>query len=409
MFPTLDYLTWIRGRPAAATHDLGSSDLDPTEPSATPDPVPERLRGLADPDHDRPLAAQIAAEYGVDPTQVLPTAGATHANFLVAAAALSARGADASTAAHDTTGPPRETTEPAHDTATAAVPRVLVESPGYEPLVATPDTLGGRVERFERSDGRLDADRLAAAVEGGVTAGTADPSTSPLALVTVSNRHNPTGRLASRSELADVAAVTAASDGLCHVDEVYAPYGAAATGDSDETARDDDRTAFGGPTAAGLPNTVVTGSLTKFHGFGGVRLGWVVGPDRWIERVERVRHYVPGVAEPSVALARRFFAHRDELVAAGRDHCRRNAALLADFVADRSDVTTTAPPGCPFGLLTHDRADGDTVAEAAWDAGILVVPGRFFGCPESVRVSLGRAPEHCEPALAALGDVLDDL
>lgn len=385
MFRSIDYLDWIRGRPSAATHDLGSSDLDPTPRTGGPDVVPPRLRGL--PAADRPVAALVADEYGVSPDHVAVTAGATHANFLLAGAAL--------TRARERDG--------------TGTPRVLVESPGYEPLVRTPAALGGRVARFDRADGRrLTPDRVRGALAGDATgaddttqtAAAASAADGAPALVTVSNRHNPTGTVADRETLAAVADAVAARDAVFHVDEVYAPYGEGGA---------DGRTAFGGPTAAGLPNTVVTGSLTKFHGLGGVRLGWAVGPPRLIERVRQVRSYVPGVAEPSRALARRFFAARDRLVETARRHCRANAAALAEFCDERSDVTATLAPQCPFGLLAHDRVDGDELAAAADDAGVLVVPGRFFDRPAAVRVSLGRAPEDCRAALSALGGVCDGL
>jgi len=38
---------------------------------------------------------------------------------------------------------------------------------------------------------------------------------------------------------------------------------------------------------------------------------------------------------------------------------------------------------------------------------VLVVPGRFFGVPDAVRVSLGRSPAEMEAALAAFGRALD--
>ena len=40
---------------------------------------------------------------------------------------------------------------------------------------------------------------------------------------------------------------------------------------------------FGGVTAADLPNAVVTNSLTKFFGLGGLRYGWVVGDPSFVD------------------------------------------------------------------------------------------------------------------------------
>jgi aspartate/methionine/tyrosine aminotransferase len=409
VFPSISYLDWIMGRPSEATHDLGSSDLRRGGPAAVPNAVPPRLRDLPNPDDDTPLTEFVADEYGVEPSQVLVTAGATHANFLVAAPATAAAATDGE---GDATGAMSRQSD-------ATAPLALVEEPGYEPLVKTPGALGARVERFQRPDGaRLDAELLAEAADDAVAEDGIGENAANLALVTVTNRHNPTGRLLTRETLADAAAVVGARGGLLHVDEVYAPYVLGGDGDSDYDGEDSDsddstaaagRTAFGGPTAAGLPDTVVTGSLTKFHGLGGLRIGWLIGPEWFLARAEQVRNYVPSVAEPSAALARRFFANREELLAAAREHCRQNHEAFRAFAERRDDVSTVIHDGCPFGLVSHDSADGDAVSEAAWEDGVLVVPGRFFGMPEAVRVSLGRDPEHCRAALSAFGDVLDGL
>jgi aspartate/methionine/tyrosine aminotransferase len=60
-------------------------------------------------------------------------------------------------------------------------------------------------------------------------------------------------------------------------------------------------------------------------------------------------------------------------------------------------------------LLAHERATGDEVTEAALDAGVLVVPGRFFGSPEGFRITLGKRGDEMARGLDVLGEVLDDL
>lgn len=387
VFSTIPYLAWIEGRPSAADHDLGSSDLRGSTPAGD-GVVPPVLDGLSDPDGDASLESQLASVYGVSKAQVLATAGATHANFLAEAAVLGGAVSDAGGASTPEGGP-----------------QVVVEEPGYQPLVRTPASLGARVDRFERpaaDDHGLDVDRLRAV------------AADDFALAVVSNRHNPTGHLSSRESLREAARACADADGLLLVDEVYGPFVRAADRPSTDDAggpaadADSDR-AFGGVTAAGLPNTLVTGSLTKFYGLGGVRIGWLVGPESVVARARDARHHVPAVAEPSRALARRAFHGRTRLTAAARDHLARNHDLLAAFVADRDDVSGRVHPGCPYALLAHDAASGDEVAEAARDRGVLVVPGRFFQRPGSVRVALGRPPEEATAALAAFGDVLDSI
>jgi aspartate/methionine/tyrosine aminotransferase len=367
VFPTIAYLDWIDGRPAAAEYDLGSSDLRGSSGERR-DPIPGRLAGLAEPPASVRLADQVATAYDVGPSNVLVTAGASMANVLAMATALDGYEGDA----NDTEGR-----------------QVLVEKPGYEPLTATPRAFGGHIHRFLRppdDDFRLDPDRVGTAL--------ADES----CLAVVSNRHNPSGHLSGRETLAATADQVRDAGGRLLVDEVYAPF-----------TVDPAPGGLGGPTAAGLDDVVVTGSLTKFFGFGGLRVGWLIADDAFLERAERVAHHLPALAQPSVSLARRAFHHEERLLAGQRELAATNHDLLATFVDERDDLEGTVHDGATYALLEPTDADGDAVAEAAWDDGILVVPGRFFDDPGSVRVSLGRSPTHCEEALSAFGSVLDDL
>jgi len=357
VFPDLEYIRWIEGRPPRATHDLGSSDLDPW----VDDGGPATAADLPPPETDRSLSAMVADRYDVPEDHVLPTAGATHANVLAAVAALDGAEADAD--------------------------RVLVEKPGYEPLRATPRLFGATVDRFLRppeDDAILNPDR----VEGALTDETA--------LVTVTNRHNPSGRLTDRDTLAAAAERTAEADVPLLVDEVYGPFGA-----------DDGTGPFGGVTAAGLDGVVVSGSLTKFHGCGPMGVGWLIGDPAFLEHARKAARHLPALSEPSRRLGRRVLAAPGSVEPRAREQLRTNHDLLAEFAAERADLSGTVHEGSTYAFLAHDEVDGDVVAEAAWADDVLVVPGRFFEDEASFRVSVSGAAEDVRAALSALGAVLD--
>jgi aspartate/methionine/tyrosine aminotransferase len=229
VFPPIAYLEWIDGRPAAATHDLGSSDLRRPVDGVVPAP----LQSMADPPDDVALESQIAAAYGPETgvENVLVTAGATQANVVAAATAL---GCDADA---------------------RAIGEVLVERPAYEPLRASPRGLGDDVRSFPRDQVRYRA----------VPRTVADAASERTRLVAMTNRHNPSGRLTDRETLSAVAERVRDSDATLLVDEVYAPFEA--------DARAGPGTAFGGVTAAGLTDTVVTNSMAKIFGYGTLRIG----------------------------------------------------------------------------------------------------------------------------------------
>ncbi|MFW6003991.1 MAG: pyridoxal phosphate-dependent aminotransferase, partial [Halanaeroarchaeum sp.] len=285
--------------------------------------------------------------------------GATHANFLAYASALDA------------------------DRGTS----VFVEDPAYQPLVETPRGLGAEVQRFERgADGTLDPTAIEAAV------------TDETALVTISNRHNPSGALSETDDLRQAADAAASRGAPLLVDEVYAPY-----------VVDERDGPFGGPSAVSATNAVVTGSLTKFFGLGGLRIGWIVGPRDFVDRARTVAYHLPDVAGPSRALAGRALYSIDMLIDERRERVDTNHRSLAEFVARRSDLGGSVHDGATFAFLEPREAPAGEVFKAAWEEGVLVVPGEFYGVPERLRVSAGRAPPDVDVSLGRFAQVLTDV
>ncbi len=364
MFPPIEYLEWMHSQAVEPDGDLGTSGLGTHQTEM----VPESLQGLADPPAETTLESLIAAQYddAVTADNVLVTAGTSHANVLAYAAAMGLR----------------DGTNPA----------IAVEQPAYEPLLSTPETMGAAIQRVERepdADYELTAEALEAAI---------DEST---ALVVMSNRHNPSGHLTSRSDLETLAERASDAGTRLLVDEVYAPYV--------PEARTGDGTAFGGPTAAGLEGAVVTTSLTKFLGFGGLRIGWLVADEAFVERAAAASAHLPDVATPSRELARRVFANVEALAADSRSRVAENSRLLAEFVSDREDLEGVVPDGSTFGFVGHSAVDGDRLQEAAQDREVLVVPGRYYEDTACIRLSASGAPENMRAALDTFGTVLDSL
>lgn len=354
MFPRIEYFDWLRDH-RSPDFDLASTDvvLRPTGLRAT-------LRDQLDPPPSTvDLNSQIAAEYGVKPSHVLVTAGATHANFVATAAAL----------------------DPGS--------RILVESPGYEPLSTMPRGFDIPVDRLNRPAPSFTVDPARVTAAAGPEHG----------LVTVTNRHNPSGHRTDPDTLATIATNLADEAATLLVDEVYAAYGVSGT----------DGIGFGAESVAGVDNAVITSSLSKYFGLRGLRVGWLIADPTFINRARVVMDYVSGVAEPSVELASRIFHDPDQMVASARERIAANAPLLSEFIDSRPDLEGPVPADCTFGFPTYTGASGDTVADAAWDAGVLIIPGRFFNAPKRFRISVGAPPDTVKAGLSTLGSVLDSL
>lgn len=365
----IEYLEWISNRLETVDYDLGSSDLALSWDNRE---LIERLLECPRPQQDVTLESLIADQYdsSVASDNILVTAGATTANVLATITAMSG------CARRD--GPQK--------------PVVLTEAPGYEPLTASARTLGAEVRHFQRTE----SDRYSVNPESITSKVTTDTC-----LVSLTNRHNPSGRLTTRGTLKELASELKDREATFLVDEVYAPYM--------RQPSQGQGTAFGGVTAAGLESTVVVNSLTKFFGLGNLRIGWLIGNERFVRRAKSAQWHAIDVAATSRELARIALSNVERFEQRSRNLLRENATLLHAFTEGREDVTGVVEPGHTMAFLKHDDADGDTVTRHAIDAGILVLPGRFFGTPSHFRVSLGTSTKHAEEGLSALGAVLDDL
>ncbi len=210
----------------------------------------------------------------------------------------------------------------------------------------------------------------------------------------LTNLHNPSSALAEESAVSAIAEAAASIGARVLVDEVYLEL----------TFRGGEaRTAF-----AEGGNVIVTSSLTKAYGLNGLRCGWILAPADLAERMKRLNDLF-AVAPPHIAerLSLLAFDRLDELRA------RANAVLAENRAAYRRilgghpgldqvvfDQGTTVFPRLIDG-------DGDAfVARLKARFETSVVPGRFFGRRDHIRVGLGGEPAMTRSGLERLAEAL---
>jgi aspartate/methionine/tyrosine aminotransferase len=321
-----------------------------------------------------PLVEAIATRYGVRPAQVTTAQGASGANFLVCAALL----------------------EPGDD--------VLVERPGYDPLLGAPRLLGARVVRFDRDpDARfaLDPDRVRRAI------------TPRTRLIIVTSPHNPTGVILDDAALDEVGRIAAAQGAYVLVDEVYLD---AAVGLPEIRLKPDATEAQSRlkPDATDAPHTtdvfLTTSSLTKSYGLSGLRCGWILSSAAVAERLHRARDVIDGTGSiVTERLATLAFAQLDRLIARSTALLAVNGALVRTFLHARPELEVVEPLG---GTVVFPRIRG--VADSSRFADRLlheretaIVPGRFFEAPAHFRVGFGGETGALRGGLEALHEALD--
>ena len=296
------------------------------------------------------------ARYGVSADRVTTATGTSGANFQVFAALV----------------------EPGDD--------VLVERPGYDPLMGAIRLVGGNVVRFDRTFGEayaVDPDRIARAI------------TRRTRLIVITSPHNPTGALADPAALREIGRIAETNGARVLVDEVYL-----------DAARADAQ-----PAALLGDAFISTSSLTKSYGLAGLRCGWAISSSEVAERVRRARDVIDGtgsiVAERLGALA---FSQLSSLAARAAALVETNDALVKAFVRSRRELECVLPNATTV-IFPRLRGAVDTAAFAdrlLAERDTAIVPGRFFEAPDHFRVGVGVSTPIVRGGLERLGAALDE-
>ncbi len=177
-----------------------------------------------------------------------------------------------------------------------------------------------------------------------------------------SDPNNPTGRATPR-------AGTETGPPITVVDETFRAFSAARSG-----------------AALGLPGRWTIGTLTKAYGADDVRFGFVLAPPEDAEGFGRTAGLLTDqVGASSRAEAAAVLRARDPILREARGIFRSNLRTLRRRVPGVPALDAPIWFDRPGGKLSGRR-----LARAAEQAGVLVIPGEFFGDPTGVRVCLTR-------------------
>jgi aspartate/methionine/tyrosine aminotransferase len=345
-------MEWAKTRPAPEI-DLAGSNILACSLEDLPGAADALSLAGANDNGYGPLTEAVAACYDVDPDRVTTAGGTSGANFLVFAALL----------------------EPGDE--------VLVERPGYDPLLGAARMLGARTVRFDRSvaDGfALDPDRVRAAMT---------PRTK---VIVITTPHNPTGVPAAAAALEEIGLIAARAGAHVMVDEVYK-----------------DVTDDASPAAATRGDVfITTSSLTKSYGLSSLRAGWVIASADVSYRVRRARDVVDGtgsiVAERLSVVA---FQHLDALYARARAILARNKALADAFLAAHPQLEFAPSAGTIVFPRIRGVADAAPFVERVMrDHHVALGPGAFFEAPAHFRLGYGGDTDKIREGLSRVSEVL---
>ncbi len=184
--------------------------------------------------------------------------------------------------------------------------------------------------------------------------------------------HNPTGAVLTENDIAAIGAVARAHDLWIVVDEVY-----------EDLVFDGVR--FVSPLAdpALADRVIAVSSISKSHAAPGLRSGWCIGPQAFIEALLPLAEVMLFGNQPFIADATEAAIRRGSEVAAGmRQRYAARAAALANTLESGSGLRVHRPQAGMFAMVDVSATG---MSGAAWaddllaERGVAVMPGTAFG------------------------------
>ncbi len=308
--------------PPDATH-LPAFSLTPEDLTAegnghglTPQGLPSLLVDLA--------AEAERAGLLVGPEQVHVTNGSHHALALVAAALVAP-------------GDP-----------------VLVEDPSYPGAFDVIDHVGARTIGLGRSPDGIDPHQLDALLG----------EHRPALVYLQGGIHNPLGQAPAKGRWRAIAAVLDAHDATVVEDRALVAL-----------TEPDERTEPLGALCR-TASVVTLGSVGKVA-WGGLRIGWLIGPPPLVDRTVRLRTVTDlGTSVPSQIITRRLLPSIDELATGRRATLRASARMAVErLVVEAPEWEVEVPRGGSAVWVRLPVPDAVPVVQAARRHGVLVAPG----------------------------------
>src|SRR5262245_11733298 len=268
--------------------------------------------------------------------------------------------------------------------------RVAVQIPNY---FQTP----GLASIFARS---ADFFRLVRRQEGQATRWALDVDslrkavTKKTRVILVTNPNNPTGAILSEAEMDEVVRIARRAGAWLVADEIY--RGAELSGITTPT--------FFGRYA----RVLVTSGLSKAFGLPGLRIGWVAGPAKMIQKIWSHRDsttIAPSILSDQLARLALQPERRDQIFERTRSILHTNLPPLEAWIRSHGDLFTYTPPlAGAIAWMKYNLLIGsiELVERLRKEQSVLIVAGDQCGMAKHIRIGFGSPVEYTRRGLTRL-------
>ena len=211
-----------------------------------------------------------------------------------------------------------------------------------------------------------------------------NPNTKAIVLI---NPNNPTGTVLSESDCLELVELARKYDLYIISDEAY--RGMIVEGKEAKSFVDY------------YEKAIVTSGLSKTYALPALRIGWIVGPKEFIDRIIIRRDYdIISLSKMNDMLASEVLNQKEKIIKRNLDICLENREIIQNWIINEPHITNVFTQGTT--QLIHYDIDmkSEEFAEMIQkETGIFFVPGSCYGSEYHLRLGGGLNPQILKDGL----------
>ncbi len=220
-------------------------------------------------------------------------------------------------------------------------------------------------------------------------------------MIAVCNPNNPTGAILSENAMKEIVRLAKEADAWIYSDEVY--RGAELNGK--ET-----------PSFFGMyDKAIICCGLSKAYALPGLRIGWLAGPKKAIEKLWTYHDYTSissGFLSNHVAALVLQPEQRMKVLNRNRKMLRENLAALEEWAGKHKEKFSFIPPkagGIAFVKYSMKINSSELMTKLRKEKSVFIVAGDLFGMDHYIRIGIGSEKDYMMAGLNLFDEVLREV